>query len=819
VIARLDLVQELTMTEFRIRLTLFVSAVLIPAASAFAADAAAVKAYTPKLTENRTQRNTKAALPSYRAGLARAKEYWMAPVTADELARVKPKAGTTLAGLHRSGANEMLAQGEWGVTAEGRTIYRAALRSPEAQGIRLHVREFSIGAGKVWLHDGEPDGSVAGPYTARGPFGDGDFWTDVVFGESVVLEYEAERGPTQVLPFQIAEFSHVLANLAPDKLPDAAPQPVLNRRGEAETGLGLGLLRAAGPAPNKADALSCNVDATCHPQWAERAKSVARYLFETSGGTALCSGSLINTRNSSGKLYFLTADHCVSTEAEARSIQTFWSYATSTCNGPAPSTRTVPTGLGATYLTSGGLAQGDYSLLELREVPPGVTFAGWTPAEHPISSLVTGIHHPRGDFRRISFGARAQSIPTRSRPDDKFYTIIWERGVTEGGSSGSPVFNDEGLIVGMLSGGPRPPDGQTECDLRPAFDWYGRLSVAFPAIQSYLEDRQVGTPPQSGPAGTALASATPRQFSVGPVTGPTLFGGDNVFRIDVPQGATRLEIQVRTTTPGADIDLFVRRTSAPTASQGVQADHRSTGDTGDETVVITPTSTPALQTGTYYIALGLFTTGVTAQGTATAAISTALPPRGDATPLLSGVAQRFTLAAVNGPTLINSPSYRVTVPPGAIRLRVQLRTSTSGVDVDLHARFDREPEVSDGRVISEHSSTSESGNEDVSIAAGANPQLRAGTYFISLAVFTANRAVEGTITAFVDSAAGPPDRPTMLTSGVPGTFTYPADRQPTLYHGNFRVPGYRTPGHNEPHCAFEHSDSRSGSGSVRSPRC
>ena len=43
--------------------------------------------------------------------------------------------------------------------------------------------------------------------------------------------------------------------------------------------------------------------------------------------------------------------------------------------------------------------------------------------------------------------------------------------------------------------------------------------------------------------------------------------------------------------------------------------------------------------------------------------------------------------------------------------------------------------------------------------------------FISLAVFTPNRSIEGTVTAFVDTAsAAPPDRATVLTSGVPGRF-------------------------------------------------
>ena len=55
---------------------------------------------------------------------------------------------------------------------------------------------------------------------------------------------------------------------------------------------------------------------------------------------------------------------------------------------------------------------------------------------------------------------------------------------------------------------------------------------------------------------------------MGPVEGPTLLGGGSVYRVEVPQGATRLEIQLRTSTAGADLDLFVRRGSAPALSGG-----------------------------------------------------------------------------------------------------------------------------------------------------------------------------------------------------------------------------------------------------------
>jgi len=51
------------------------------------------------------------------------------------------------------------------------------------RGLRIHFSEFSIGAGKVWVHSGN---SADGPYTGDGPYGNGDFWSSTVEGESGV---------------------------------------------------------------------------------------------------------------------------------------------------------------------------------------------------------------------------------------------------------------------------------------------------------------------------------------------------------------------------------------------------------------------------------------------------------------------------------------------------------------------------------------------------------------------------------------------------------------------------------------------------------
>jgi hypothetical protein len=44
----------------------------------------------------------------------------------------------------------------------------------------------------------------------------------------------------------------------------------------------------------------------------------------TDGVEALCSGSLLATRDNSLKPYFLTAGHCIPSEIVARTVQAYW---------------------------------------------------------------------------------------------------------------------------------------------------------------------------------------------------------------------------------------------------------------------------------------------------------------------------------------------------------------------------------------------------------------------------------------------------------------------------------------------------------------
>jgi uncharacterized protein (TIGR03437 family) len=133
---------------------------------------------------------------------------------------------------------------------------------------------------------------------------------------------------------------------------------------------------------------------------------------------------------------------------------------------------------------------------------------------------------------------------------------------------------------------------------------------------------------------TALISGQPAPFSLPSVSNPTLFTGDYGFSINVPSGATKLTIETRSAN---DVDLAVRFGLEPAIEAGqpnsVRADFRAITDYGNETIVITPSSSPALGVGTYYIGLMVFYRGVSMSGQVIATVEGGSSPGTGGAPL------------------------------------------------------------------------------------------------------------------------------------------------------------------------------------------
>jgi hypothetical protein len=151
----------------------------------------------------------------------------------------------------------------------------------------------------------------------------------------------------------------------------------------------------------------------------------------------------------------------------------------------------VKSTVGAHLISGAAFTDGDFSLILLQDAPAGTTFAGWDIADPPFSTALTGIHHPSGSWKRISFGQRVgdatNEVEGFSATGDLFLQVMWNKGRVEPGSSGSPLFSAPGVVVGSLSYGEVLSDG-TVCTITPSVSGYSRFSNIYAHVKDYLEN-------------------------------------------------------------------------------------------------------------------------------------------------------------------------------------------------------------------------------------------------------------------------------------------------------------------------------------------
>lgn len=221
----------------------------------------------------------------------------------------------------------------------------------------------------------------------------------------------------------------------------------------------------------------CNINVIC-PQgdnWRNEIRSVARILIDGSG---LCTGTLINNTMNNSRPYFLSADHCGITNGTAPSIVFYWNFEASQCNMDTDTADGSLTQFQSGSTFRSGWDGSDFALVELDELPEAsfqTHWAGWDVTDTAPNSAVA-IHHPSGDEKRISFENDSLTITqygssTSTSNGTHLRVGAWDEGTTEGGSSGSAIWNAEKRIVGTLTG------GAASCTAPDAADWYGRMAV------------------------------------------------------------------------------------------------------------------------------------------------------------------------------------------------------------------------------------------------------------------------------------------------------------------------------------------------------
>ncbi|TVQ75587.1 MAG: hypothetical protein EA380_10420 [Phycisphaeraceae bacterium] len=295
----------------------------------------------------------------------------------------------------------------------------------------------------------------------------GEFWTPMI--EAPVMEIYAEMLANEFAAFE-AGFVITSINLGFEDL--RLTNAFADDREEGERGI----------------SAACNVDVLC-PQgdpWQDQIRSVGRTLRS---GTALCSGAMINNTAQDRTPYFITADHCGATASNANQIVIYWNYQNSFCRTPG-SAQSGQNGNGSLSQFSSGTTlrmrrgpSSDITLLEINNPPPSgynIHWAGWDRNNNNSSSGV-GIHHPAGAEKRISTYSSSTSQSTVfiiGIGNVASYIVQWSSGITEGGSSGSPLFNSGKRIIGILSG------GSSSCANPNGTDAYARFATAWTGTSS-----------------------------------------------------------------------------------------------------------------------------------------------------------------------------------------------------------------------------------------------------------------------------------------------------------------------------------------------
>jgi hypothetical protein len=224
----------------------------------------------------------------------------------------------------------------------------------------------------------------------------------------------------------------------------------------------------------------CQVDVRC-PEgtpWEDQINAAVRLSIVSGGGIGFCSGSLVNNTNYDCKNYVLTAMHCIEgvSSSDFASLTVRFRYQKTGCGTGTSPTGNQRTGvfLRADSNDQGGNTGSDFALLELEDdIPDNYTpyFAGWD-ASNTVPSTAVTIHHPDGDVKKISTSNNVAN-GTWSLPG-YHWRVIWAEtqtnwGVTEGGSSGSPLLNSSKRIIGTLTG------GGSFCDNPTSADYYGKM--------------------------------------------------------------------------------------------------------------------------------------------------------------------------------------------------------------------------------------------------------------------------------------------------------------------------------------------------------
>ncbi len=345
--------------------------------------------------------------------------------------------------------------GKWFKNENGLMIWRLGIKIPGAKSLGLNYSSFHLtGNAKVYIYDANKTFLIGSFTQTNNSDGEG-FATELTPGDEFIIELSCSQEELSEIEFVISDVVYVYRY-----------SPFSGHRDYGDSG-------------------PCEVNVNC-PEgkyWNDQKRGVARILLKQGSSYYWCTGSLINNVRQDTTPYFLTANHCGlnSSVADYNKWVFYFNFECPDCIcQTSPGSRTITGSAKIATGTDHPDSGSDFKLLLLNnDVPKEYQpyYCGWS-RENSGSSSGIGLHHPRGDVKKISTYTSQLSSSnwsgTNNDPGAKFWKVIWSattsgHGVTEPGSSGSPIFDKNKRIIGQLTG------GSSSCSKPNNPDYYGKF--------------------------------------------------------------------------------------------------------------------------------------------------------------------------------------------------------------------------------------------------------------------------------------------------------------------------------------------------------
>lgn len=359
--------------------------------------------------------------------------------------------------------HDITTHGQWTTLDNGDKIWRMAYTSEGALSINFLFDSFYLPKGsKLYVYNDEKN-DLLRPFTHHNNNDEEILGTWFVQGNKAWIEYYQPAGISGTPRLTVGSVIHGY------------------RSAETfEKGL-----NDSGPCNQDVD---CDITPTGSDPFQINTKKEdvkrASGMVTVNGGTGICSGTLVNNTSNNAIPYFLTANHCSGGEG-------FWAFRFN-WRSPNPSCGTFSNSTNGSFnqTVSGSVvrAASSRSDMELVQINDNfffsnnseVVWAGWNRSTTLVPQQQFGVHHPSGDIQKTCRNDEAAFRITTSfngDPNTAVWRINnWELGVTEPGSSGSGLFDTDGRLIGVLSGGSAACSGTND---NGGFDIYGRFGVAW----------------------------------------------------------------------------------------------------------------------------------------------------------------------------------------------------------------------------------------------------------------------------------------------------------------------------------------------------